>query len=73
MPQTHAASGTDSKLLTGIYVFCTGFIGVLLASGYFEREVLRLHLFQSLSYVAVAWLSRRRSKWGYALGIAEVE
>jgi len=70
MPQTHSASATDSKVLAGIYVFCAGFIGVLMASGYFEREVLRLHLFQSLIYVAVAWLSRRRSKWGYAIGIA---
>jgi|GEM_PF-988105 len=70
VPNTHLVKATDSKVLGGIYVFCAGFIGVLLTSGYFEREVLRLHLFQSLIYVAVAWLSRRRSKWGYAIGIA---
>jgi hypothetical protein len=70
VPQTQPAAATDSKVLAGIYVFSAGFIGVLLASAYFEREVLLLHLFQSLIYVAVAWLSHRRSKWGYAVGIA---
>src|SRR5215471_5319462 len=70
VPNTHLAKATDSKVLVGIYVFCAGFIGVLLLSGYFEREVLRLHLFQSLIYIAVAWLSRRHSKWGYAIGVA---
>lgn len=68
--QPENASSTDRKLLVAINLFCGGFIAVLLAAGYFERDVLLLHLFQSLIYVAVAALSRRRSKFGYGMGIA---
>ena len=46
------------------------FIGVLLESGYFEREVLVLHLFQSLIYVAVITFALRGSKWGYGIGLS---
>jgi len=70
VPQTVTGAAKHSKTLAAIYLFCGGFIAVLLVSAYFEREVLPLHLSQSLIYVAVAWLSRRQSKWGYAIGIA---
>jgi hypothetical protein len=58
-----------TKLDYAIVALSAGFIFVLLFSGYFEREVLVLHLFQSLIYVAVAVLSWRHSKWGYAAAI----
>ena len=58
-----------TKLDYAIVALSIGFIFVLLFSGYFERDVLVLHLFQSLIYVAVAALSWRHSKWGYAAGI----
>jgi hypothetical protein len=60
----------DSILQAAIVAFSAGFIAILLVSGYFEREVLLLHLFQSLIYVAVALLSWRQSKFGYGMGIS---
>ncbi len=39
-------------------------------SGYLERDVLVLHVLQSLIYVTVIYLSLRHSKWGYAIGIS---
>ena len=52
--------------LSGVWLF------VLLASGAIEHEVLVLHLFQSLIYVAVIVLALRGSKWacGIAISIA---
>ncbi len=61
---------TNSRLEIAIAALCAGFIVVLLVSGYFERDVLVLHLFQSLIYVAVAALSFRHSKFGYGMGIS---
>ncbi len=63
-------SKTNSRLEITIAALCAGFIVVLLVSGYFERDVLVLHLFQSLIYVAVAALSFRHSKFGYGMGIS---
>lgn len=42
-----------SRLDAAIVVACLVFIGILLFSGYVERDVFVLHLFQSLIYVAV--------------------
>ena len=53
-----------------IAICCAGFIAVLLVAGYLEREVLVLHLAQSLIYVAVAALCFRRNKLGYGIGLA---
>ncbi len=53
-----------------IVVGCLIFIGVLALSGYVERDVLILHVLQSLIYVTVIWLSLQHSKWGYAIGIS---
>ena len=49
---------------------CLIFIGVLALSGYVERDVLILHVLQSLIYVTVIWLSLQHSRWGYAIGIS---
>jgi hypothetical protein len=53
-----------------IVVLCLIWIGVLFESTYFERDVLALHILQSLIYVAVIFLSLRHSKWGYGIGIS---
>ena len=53
-----------------IVTLCLIFILVLLSSGYFEHDVLVLHLFQSLIYVAVIVLSLKHNKWGYGIGIS---
>jgi hypothetical protein len=58
--------GLDQSLVAG----CLVFIGVLALSGYIERDVLVLHVLQSLIYVTVIYLSRRHNKWGYAIGIS---
>ena len=60
---------TDPAVIA-IAICCTGFIAVLLVSGYLEPDVLRLHLAQSLIYVAVALLCFRRNKLGYGMGLA---
>ncbi len=70
MNNTASRQGIDSALQVAIVIFCAFFIGVLLLSGYFERDVLALHLFQSLIYVAVAFLSFKRNKFGYGMGIS---
>jgi hypothetical protein len=62
--------GIDSALDVAIALSCAVFIAVLLLSGYFERDLLTLHLFQSLIYVAVAFLSFKRNKFGYGMGIS---
>jgi hypothetical protein len=63
-------SNPHTTLDRAIVALSAGFILVLMFSGYFEREVLILHLFQSLIYVAIAVLAWRHSKWGYAVGIS---
>lgn len=54
----------------GIIIFSAGFIVILFISDYLEREVLVLHVFQSLIYVFVICFSLKKSKWGYAVGIS---
>lgn len=56
--------------VAAIAVCCAGFIAVLLVSGYIEPEAWRLHLAQSLIYVAVALLCYRGNKLGYGIGLA---
>jgi hypothetical protein len=53
-----------------IVVLSILFIVILLLSGYFERDVLVLHLFQSLIYVAIIILSLKHNKWGYGTAIS---
>jgi len=46
------------------------FIFVLWLSAYFERDIRWLHFFQAWMYVAAIWLSLRRNRWGYFIGIS---
>lgn len=46
------------------------FIFVLWLSAYFEADIRWLHFFQSWMYVATVWLSLRRSRSGYFIGIS---
>ena len=46
------------------------FIFVLWLSAYFEADIRWLHFFQAWMYVAAIWLSLRRSRWGYFIGIS---
>jgi hypothetical protein len=46
------------------------FIFVLWLSAYFERDIRLLHFFQAWMYIATIWLSLRRSRWGYFIGIS---
>lgn len=59
-----------TKLDVAIVALSIGFIIILLVSGYFERDVLALHLFQSLIYVAIIILSLKHNKWGYGIAIS---
>jgi hypothetical protein len=59
-----------SKLDWCIVALSTIFIVILILSGYFERDVFVLHLFQSLIYVAIIVLSFKHNKWGYGIGIS---
>jgi len=62
--------GDRSKLDLTIVVLSAVFIVVLLLSGYFERDVLVLHVFQSPIYIAIIILTLRSNKWGYGIGIS---
>src|SRR5438132_3390151 len=46
------------------------FIFVLWLSAYFEPDIRWLHFFQSWMYLAAIWLSVRRSRWGYFIGVS---
>jgi hypothetical protein len=46
------------------------FIFVLWLSAYFEPDIRWLHFFQAWMYLAAIWLSLRRSRWGYFIGIS---
>jgi hypothetical protein len=46
------------------------FVFVLGVSAYFEHDIQWLHFFQSWMYIAAVWLSLRRSRWGYFIGIS---
>ena len=59
-----------TKLDITIVALSIGFIIILLVSGYFERDVLALHLFQSLIYVAIIVLSLKHNKWGYGIAVS---
>src|SRR4051812_36705845 len=60
----------DRALDRTTVALCGLWIAILLTSGALEPEVLTLHLFQSLIYVAVAVLTLRGSKWAPGLGIS---
>jgi hypothetical protein len=60
----------DRALVRTALALCGVWIAILLISGVLEREVLVLHLFQSLIYVAVAALLLYRSKWAEGVGIS---
>jgi hypothetical protein len=59
-----------TKLDIAIVALSIVFIIILLVSGYFERDVLVLHLFQSLIYVTIIILSLKHNKWGYGIAIS---
>jgi hypothetical protein len=61
---------SQRKLDWTIVALCAIFIIVLAESAYFEADIRGLHFFQSLIYVAIAVLSLKHSKWGYAMGIS---
>jgi hypothetical protein len=46
------------------------FVFVLWLSAYFEADIRWLHFFQAWMYVAAMWLSLRRSRWGYFIGLS---
>src|SRR5213594_903067 len=46
------------------------FIFVLWLSAYFEPDIRWLHFFQAWMYLAVIWLSVRRSPWAYFIGVS---
>jgi hypothetical protein len=46
------------------------FIFILWLAAYFESDIRWLHFFQALMYVAAIWLSLRRSRWGYFIGLS---
>jgi hypothetical protein len=46
------------------------FIFVLWFAAYLEPDIRWLHFFQAWMYVAASWLSLRRSRWGYFIGIS---
>ncbi len=61
----------SGRALDGVVAICCAiFVAILLISGAIERDVLILHLFQSLIYVAIVVLCIRKSIWGYAVGIS---
>lgn len=46
------------------------FVFILWLSAYFQPDIRRLHFFQAWMYVATVWLSLRRNRWGYFIGIS---
>lgn len=46
------------------------FIFVLWLSAYWEPDIRWLHFFQAWMYLAAIWLSLRRSRWGYFIGLS---
>jgi len=53
-----------------ILIGCSLFIFVLWLSAYFEADIRWLHFFQAWMYLATIWLSLRRNRWGYFIGIS---
>ncbi|PYQ08090.1 MAG: hypothetical protein DMF82_02305 [Acidobacteria bacterium] len=51
-------------------ICAAAFVVVLVVSAYWDRSIRVLHVFESLPYIAAAILCLRRSKVGYALGVA---
>jgi hypothetical protein len=60
----------DRALDRAAVALCGLWILILLSSGFLEPEVLTLHLFQSLIYVAIVILVWQGSKWATGLGIS---
>jgi hypothetical protein len=46
------------------------FIFALWLSAYLEPDIRWLHFFQAWMYFAAMWLSARRSRWGYFIGLS---
>lgn len=46
------------------------FVIVLALSAYWEASIRWLHFFQAWMYVATIFLSLRRNRWGYFIGIS---
>lgn len=43
---------------------------MLIASAVLDPSIRWLHFFQALMYVATIWLSLRKNRWGYFIGIS---
>ena len=52
------------------YIGATLFLVALLGSAIADPELRILHSFQALIYIAVIFLARRNSPWGYGAGFA---
>ena len=53
-----------------VTIDATLFIAVLFISAYWEPDIRWLHFFQAWMYLAAIWLSVRRSRWGYFIGLS---
>ena len=53
-----------------ILIGATVFIIVLAVSAIFEADIRWLHFFQAWMYVATVYLSLRRNRWGYFIGLS---
>ncbi len=53
-----------------IVIGCSVFILMLIASAIWDPSIRWLHFFQALMYVATLWLSLRKNRWGYFIGIS---
>jgi hypothetical protein len=53
-----------------ILIGCSFFILVLFLSAAWDPSIRWLHFFQAWMYVATIWLSLRKSRWGYFIGLS---
>jgi len=53
-----------------IVIGCSVFVLMLIVSAVFDPSIRWLHFFQAWMYVVVLWLSLRKNKWGYFIGLS---
>ena len=53
-----------------IFAGCAVFVFVLWLSAYFQADIRWLHFFQAWMYLAAAWLTMRKNRWGWFIGIS---
>jgi hypothetical protein len=49
---------------------CSVFILMLIVSAVFDPSIRWLHFFQAWMYLATMWLSLRKNRWGYFIGLS---